>query len=62
MGGTTLNLIALGVIIRSGIVVANIRKIKNRRKNVIEMSRIAFTTYQKVLVELRSALRGDDFD
>ena len=25
------------------------------------MSRIAFTTYEKVLVELRSALRGDDF-
>ena len=26
------------------------------------MSKIAFTTYEKVLVELRSALRGDDFD
>ena len=25
------------------------------------MSKIAFTTYEKVLVELRSALRGDDF-
>ena len=25
------------------------------------MSRIAFTTYEKVLVELRSALRGDEF-
>ena len=26
------------------------------------MSRIAFTTYEKVLVELRSALRGDSFN
>ena len=26
------------------------------------MSQIAFTTYEKVLVELRSALRGDEFD
>ena len=26
------------------------------------MSRIAFTTYEKVLVELRSALRGDFFN
>ena len=26
------------------------------------MSRTAFTTYEKVLVELRSALRGDSFN
>ena len=26
------------------------------------MSRIAFTTYEKVLVELRAALRGDKWD
>ena len=26
------------------------------------MTRIAFTNYEKVLVELRSALRGDDFN
>ena len=26
------------------------------------MTKIAFTTYEKELVELRSALRGDDFD
>ena len=28
----------------------------------IEMSRIALTTYDKVLVELRAALRGDFFN
>ena len=26
------------------------------------MTRIAFTTYEKVLVELRAALRGDDWN
>ena len=26
------------------------------------MTRIAFTTYEKVLVKLRAALRGDDFN
>ena len=26
------------------------------------MSKIAYTTYEKTLVELRSALRGDEFD
>ena len=34
---------------------------KNYKKK-IEMTKIAFTTYEKVLVELRSALRGDEFD
>ena len=34
---------------------------KNYKKK-IEMSQIAFTTYEKVLVELRSALRGDEFN
>ena len=35
---------------------------KNNYKRKIEMSRIAFTTYEKVLVELRAALRGDEFN
>lgn len=60
-GGITLNPIVLGVINGAGITITNIGKIKNYKKK-IEMSRIAFTTYEKVLVELRSALRGDEFD
>ena len=60
-GGITLNPIILGVINSCGIFVTNIGKMKNYKKK-IEMSTIAFTTYEKVLVELRSALRGDDFD
>ena len=34
---------------------------KNCKKK-IELTKIAFTTYEKVLVELQSALRGDEFD
>ena len=58
-GGMTLNPVVLGVVNGAGVVVAGIGK-KNNYKRKIEMSRIAFTTYEKVLVELRAALRGDD--
>ena len=60
-GGLTLNPIILGVINGTGVIVASIAKMKNYKKK-IEMSQIAFTTYEKVLVELRSALQGDDFN
>ena len=40
---------------------ASLGKKKNYKKK-IEMSQIAFTTYGKVLIELRSALRGDEFN
>ena len=60
-GGITLNPIVLGVINGSGVLVGSIGKIKNYKKKM-EMCQIAFKTYQKVLVELRSALRGDSFN
>ena len=60
-GGITLNPIILGVINGAGVLVTSITKMKNYKKK-IEMSQIAFTTYEKVLVELRSALRGDEFN
>ena len=60
-GGITLNPIVMGVINGSGVLVTSISKLKNYKKKT-EMSQIAFTTYQKVLVELRSALRGDAFN
>ena len=60
-GGMTLNPVVLGVVNGAGVVVAGIGK-KNNYKRKIEMSRIAFTTYEKVLVELRAALRGDKWD
>ena len=61
-GGLTMYPIILGVINDGvGIVLTNVGKMKNYKKK-IEMTKIAFTTYEKVLVELRSALRGDEFD
>ena len=60
-GGLTMNPIFLGVINGVGIVLTNVGKMKTYKKK-IEMTKIAFTTYEKVLLELRSALRGDEFD
>ena len=60
-GGITLNPVVLGVVNGAGLIVAGIGK-KNNYKRKIEMTRIAFTTYEKVLVELRSALRGDEWN
>ena len=53
-GGITLNPVVLGVVNGAGLIVAGIGK-KNNYKRKIEMTRIAFTNYEKVLVELRSA-------
>ena len=60
-GGITLNPVVLGVVNGVGVVVAGIGKKKNYKRK-IEMIRIAFATYEKVLVELRAALRGDEFN
>ena len=60
-GGLTLNPVILGIINGAGIIIAGIGK-KNNYSRKIEMSQIAFNTYEKVLVELRSALRGDDWN
>ena len=60
-GGITLNPVVLGVVNGAEVIVAGVGK-KNNYKRKIEMTRIAFTTYEKVLVELRAALRGDDWN
>ena len=60
-GGITLNPVILGVVNGAGIIIAGVGK-KNNYKRKIEMTRIAFTTYEKVLVELRAVLRGDDWN
>ena len=60
-GGITLNPVVLGVLNGARVIVAGIGK-KNNYQRKIEMSRIAFTTYEKVLVELRAALRGDEWN
>ena len=60
-GGITLNPVILGVINGAGVIVAGVGK-KNNYKRKIEMTRIAYTTYEKVLIELRAALRGDEWN
>ena len=60
-GGITLNPVVLGVVNGAGVIVEGIGK-KNNYKRKIEMTRIALTTYEKELVELRAALRGDEFN
>ena len=60
-GGITLNPIILGVINGTGVFVASVGKTKNYKKKM-EMMQIAVTTYEKVRVELRAALRGDSFN
>ena len=60
-GGITLNPVVLGVVNGAGVIVAGVGKKKNFKRK-IEMTRLAFTTYEKVLVELRSALRGDEWN
>ena len=60
-GVITLNPVFLGVVNAAGIIVTGVGK-KNNYKRKIEMTRIAFTIYEKVLVELRAALRGDNWN
>ena len=60
-GGITLNPVVLGVVNGAGVIVAGVGKKKNFKRK-IEMTRLALTTYEKVLVELRSALRGDEWN
>ena len=60
-GGVTFNPIILGVINGVGIIVGGVAKKKDFKKK-IETTKMAYTTYEKVLVELRSALRGDEWD
>ena len=59
-GGLTLNPIILGIINGSGIIMGGVAKKKDFKKK-IETTKMAYTTYEKVLVELRSALRGDEW-
>ena len=60
-GVITLNPVLLGVVNAAGVIIAGVGK-RNNYKRKIEMTRIAYTTYEKVLVELRAALRGDYWD
>ena len=60
-GGITLNPVILGVVNGAGVIMTGVGK-KQNYKRKIEMTKIAYTTYEKVLIELRAALRGDEWD
>ncbi|PFX21096.1 hypothetical protein AWC38_SpisGene14425 [Stylophora pistillata] len=60
-GGVTLNPIILGVISGSGLLLKTFTDVK-RFDRKLDMSRFSYTTYEKILTELRSYLRGRSFD
>ena len=60
-GGITMNPIILGIIAGAGLLLKTFTDYaKHERK--IEMCKYAYTTYEKVLSDLRSCLRGKPFD
>ena len=60
-GGLTLQPAILGSISGAGLSLKTFSETKDYKRK-IEMSKFAYTTYQKVLLDLRTALRGGSFD
>ena len=60
-GGITMNPVVLGVIAGAGLLLKTYTEIKSFERK-IEMCKYAYTTYEKVLSDLRSCLRGKPFD
>ena len=60
-GSLTLNPAILGSISGAGLALKTYSESKDYKRK-IEMSKYAFTTYQKVLLDLRTILRGGSFD
>ena len=60
-GGITLNPIILGVLTTAGILLKSYHEMKNY-KGKLDMVKFGFTTYEKVLTNLRTAMRGCEFD
>ena len=60
-GGLTSNPAILGSISGAGLVLKTLSD-PNNYKRKIEMSKFAFSAYQKILLDLRTALRGWPFD
>ena len=60
VGGVTMNAVILGVISGAGVILKTATEMKNLQKK-IEHSKVAFTSYAKVLSDLRNFLRGEEF-
>lgn len=61
VGGVTMNPIPLGTITGVGVLLKTYTDV-NKFDRKIDMCKFAFTTYEKILTELRSYLRGRPFD
>ena len=61
VGGVTLNPIPIGVISGTGLLLKTYSETKNFKKK-IEMSKFAYTSYEKVLTHLRSFMRGLEYN
>ena len=60
-GGLTANPAILGSIPGAGLVLKTLSDTK-KYKTKIDMSKFTFSTYQKILLDLRTAFRGGPFD
>jgi len=61
VGGVTLNPAVLGSISGTGLLLKTYAEIKNYKRK-IEMCKFAYTSYAKVLTDLRSFMRGLEYD
>ena len=60
-GGITANPIIIGTVTGAGVLLKTFCETKNYKRK-IEMSRYAYTTDQKILVDLKTSLRGGPFN
>ena len=61
VGGVTLNPVVFGTISGSGVLLKTYSEAKNYKRK-IEMSKFAYTSYEKVLTDLRSFMRGLNYN
>ena len=60
-GGIIANPIIIGTVTGTGVLLKTFFETKNYKRK-IEMSKCAYTTYQKILADLKTALRGGPFN
>jgi len=60
-GSVTLNPIVLGTISGVGVILKTFSEAKNYKRK-IEMCKFAYTSYEKILTDIRSFMRGLEFD
>ena len=59
-GGITANPIIIGTVTGAGVLLKTFCETKNYKRK-IEMSKYAYTTYQKILADLKTSLQGGPF-